>query len=102
MGRADVGGCSTQEHLVCHHSQPGCVEPASVSPEGMEPLADEIPSTAEATGKVLQASNVFCALPRKDQTHPFPTHTEGMSLFAVSLLMFRSVGMNQKVAKFIC
>lgn len=60
------------------------------------------PSTAEATGEVLQASNVFCTLPRKNQTLPFPSHTEGMSLSAVLLLMLRSVGMNQKVAKLIC
>lgn len=60
------------------------------------------PSTAEATGKVLQASNVFCTLPQKGQTLSFPTLREGVSLSAVLLLMLRRVGMNQKVAKFIC
>lgn len=47
MGTADAVDAprrSLPVHSVCCHSQSGCVEPGSVSAEGMEPPADEIPT----------------------------------------------------------
>lgn len=49
-----------------------------------------------------KASSVLGTLPQKDQTLPFPTQMEGMSLSAALLPMFRSARVNQKAAKFIC